>query len=261
EIDGAAIAINEKRFATDLRNVIAADEFGPMADGNVGELLKHVPGVALDYVGGAAMNISLNGVPAGYVPVTVPVDLAAGAEARITRLRHRRKGPPAKLSEGAKLSARVANKAVVIARRGTTALPVPLSPETLIVVPDFKEVRERFTFEGGHLGPEALARRLSPGCTLARSPITTTELGRLPELARRAKSVIFLSFEARRFPGQAAALRLLAKTAASKTVAILIRSSWDLDLCPRTMTVVDAAGYRLVSLEAALSRTLTRRKS
>ena len=71
EMDGAAIAINEKRFAADIRNVIAADEFGPMADGNVGELLKTVPGVAIDYVGGAAMNISLNGVPSGYVPVTM----------------------------------------------------------------------------------------------------------------------------------------------------------------------------------------------
>ena len=71
EMDGAAIAINEKRFASDIRNVIAADEFGPMADGNVGEILKTVPGVALDYVGGAAMNISLNGVPTGYVPVTM----------------------------------------------------------------------------------------------------------------------------------------------------------------------------------------------
>lgn len=71
EMDGAAIAINEKRFAADIRNVIAADEFGPMADGNVGEILKSVPGVAIDYVGGAAMNVSLNGVPSGYVPVTM----------------------------------------------------------------------------------------------------------------------------------------------------------------------------------------------
>jgi TonB-dependent receptor len=71
EMEGAAIAINEKRFAADIRNVIAADEFGPMADGNVGEILKTVPGVALDYVGGAAMNISLNGVPSSYVPVTM----------------------------------------------------------------------------------------------------------------------------------------------------------------------------------------------
>ncbi len=71
EMDGSAIAINEKRFAADIRNVIAADEFGPMADGNVGELLKTVPGVSIDYVGGAAMQISLNGVPPAYVPVTM----------------------------------------------------------------------------------------------------------------------------------------------------------------------------------------------
>jgi len=91
EMDGAAIAINEKRFAADMRNVIAADEFGPMADGNVGELLKTVPGVALDYVGGAAMNISLNGVPSGYVPVTMngfPLasTTATGPNARDTEL-------------------------------------------------------------------------------------------------------------------------------------------------------------------------------
>jgi hypothetical protein len=49
KMDGVAIAINEKRFAADIRDVIAADEFGPMADGNVGELLKHVPGVALTW--------------------------------------------------------------------------------------------------------------------------------------------------------------------------------------------------------------------
>ena len=189
-----------------------------------------------------------------------PEEQLAGAEDRITRLLHRRKGPPAKLSDGAKLSARIAHKAVIVARRGSTALPVPLSPETLVVVPDFKEVRERFTFEGGHRGPEVHLRRLARGCAFARAPIVSSDLGRLPELARRAKRVIFLSFEARRFPGQAAALQLLARTAAAKTAAVLIRSSWDLDLCPRTMTVVDAAGYRLVSLEAALARTLSRRK-
>ncbi len=64
---------------------------------------------------------------------------------------------------------------------------------------------------------------------------------------------MFLCFEARRFAGQAATLKLLAKTAAKKTAAVLIRSSWDLALCPKAMTVVDAAGYRLVSVEAALS--------
>lgn len=189
-----------------------------------------------------------------------PAGQLEAADARITRLLARRKAPAAKLSDGAKLSARIAAKAVLVARRGAARLPVPLGRGTLIVVPDFREVRERFTFEGGPGGPEALVRRLAPGCSFARAPVAAAGLGRLPELVRRAERVVFLCFEARRFPGQAAALRLLAGTAAAKTATVLIRSSWDLDSCPRTMTVVDAAGYRLVSLEAALSRTLSRRK-
>jgi beta-N-acetylhexosaminidase len=189
-----------------------------------------------------------------------PEEQLAAADGRITRLLHRRKAPAAKLSEGAALSAKIAGKAVLVARRGTLRLPVPLSPETLVVLPDFREVKERFTFEGGPGGPEALARRMAPGCAFALAPVAGTDLGRLPELAKRASRIVFLCFEARRFPGQAAALRLLAKTAAAKTAAVLVRSSWDIDLCPKTMTVVDAAGYRLVSLEAALSRVMARRK-
>ncbi|MBI4060001.1 MAG: beta-N-acetylhexosaminidase [Elusimicrobia bacterium] len=189
-----------------------------------------------------------------------PEERLAAADARIARLLRRRRAPAAKLSEGAALSARVASKAVVVARRGAARLPMPLSPETLVVFPDFKEVRERFTFEGGPGGPEALARRLAPACSFARAPIERANLGRLPELARRARNIVFFSFEAKRFPGQAAALRLLAGTAAAKTAAVLIRSSWDLALCPKAMTVVDAAGYRLASLEAALSRVLNRRR-
>jgi beta-N-acetylhexosaminidase len=189
-----------------------------------------------------------------------PEEQLAAADGRITRLLHRRKAPAAKLADGAKLSSAIAKRAVVIARRGSLPLPIPLGKDTLVVVPDFREVSERFTFEGGPGGPEALAKKLAPGCAFARAPITGKELGRLPELARRAKRVIFVCFEARRFPGQAAALRLLAKTAAAKTAAVLIRSSWDIDLCPGTMTVVDSAGYRLVSLEAALSLAVSRRK-
>lgn len=189
-----------------------------------------------------------------------PAGQLAAADARITRLLARRRAPAAKLADGARLSARIARRAVAVARRGTLPLPVPAGEGTLVIVPDFREVRERFTFEGGPASPEALVRRLAPGCAFARAPIAGAGLGRLPALVRRAGRVVFLCFEARRFPGQAAALRLLAKTAAAKTAAVLIRSSWDLDLCPKTMTVVDAAGYRLVSLEAAMSRTLSRRK-
>ena len=61
EMDGAAIAINDQRFAPDMRKVLAADEFGTTADGSVGELLKSVPGVQIAWVGGEAMNVQLAG--------------------------------------------------------------------------------------------------------------------------------------------------------------------------------------------------------
>jgi TonB-dependent receptor len=71
EMEGAAIAINEQRFASNIVNVVAADEFGHIAEGNVGEFLKFLPGMAIDFVGGDARTISMGGVPSGNVPVTV----------------------------------------------------------------------------------------------------------------------------------------------------------------------------------------------
>src|SRR6185295_18655167 len=71
EMEGAAIAINEQRFAANIVNVVAADEFGHVAEGNVGEFLKFLPGISIDYGGGDARTISMGGVPSGNVPVSV----------------------------------------------------------------------------------------------------------------------------------------------------------------------------------------------
>ena len=65
------IAVNEQRFARNITNVVSADEFGTIADGSVGEFMKFLPGISIDYVGGTANTISMDGVPANYVPVTV----------------------------------------------------------------------------------------------------------------------------------------------------------------------------------------------
>lgn len=45
------IAINEERFSTTIKNVVSADAFGDIAQGNVGEFVKFLPGVELDYGG------------------------------------------------------------------------------------------------------------------------------------------------------------------------------------------------------------------
>ena len=49
EMDAAAIAINEQRFASNLRTVVSTDEFGTVAEGHVGEFMKFLPGVTMEY--------------------------------------------------------------------------------------------------------------------------------------------------------------------------------------------------------------------
>ncbi|MFM1746774.1 MAG: hypothetical protein RLZZ188_440 [Verrucomicrobiota bacterium] len=71
EMSGSAIAINEQRHAPNLRSVVATDELGFVPEGNVGEFIKFLPGVSMDNIGGFARNVSINGAPADYVPVTI----------------------------------------------------------------------------------------------------------------------------------------------------------------------------------------------
>ena len=71
ETDSAAIAINEQRFAANIVTVVAADEFGVVPDGNIGEFLKMLPGITMDYRGGDPREISMNGVSSANVPVTI----------------------------------------------------------------------------------------------------------------------------------------------------------------------------------------------
>ena len=86
EMDGAAIAINEQRFARNIVNVVSADEFGTIADGSIGEFMKFLPGITSDYTGGDARRFSIDGVPADNVPISMGgFDLASAAGAGTRR--------------------------------------------------------------------------------------------------------------------------------------------------------------------------------
>jgi iron complex outermembrane receptor protein len=86
EMEGAAIAINEQRFAKNVMNVVSADEFGTIADGSVGEFMKFLPGITSDYTGGDARRFSINGVPAGNVPISMGgFDMASASGAGTAR--------------------------------------------------------------------------------------------------------------------------------------------------------------------------------
>ena len=70
--------------------VVAADEFGTVVDGTPGEVLKFLPGITMDYSAGEARTISMNGVPAANVPITVGgfdlASAASGGTSRVTNL-------------------------------------------------------------------------------------------------------------------------------------------------------------------------------
>jgi iron complex outermembrane receptor protein len=66
ETDGEAIAINEQRFAPNIKTVVAADSLGDVMDGNVGEFLKFLPGITAEYdteSGGSVASVSVRGFP------------------------------------------------------------------------------------------------------------------------------------------------------------------------------------------------------
>lgn len=71
ETNASAIAVNEQRFADSIKNVVAADEFGAVAEGNVGEFLKFLPGVTLDYTDADARSVSVRGLPSESTAVNI----------------------------------------------------------------------------------------------------------------------------------------------------------------------------------------------
>ena len=71
EMEAAAIAINEQRFAKNVKTVVSTDEFGAVAEGNVAEFLRYLPGLTVDLSGGDARFVSIDGAPAANTPVTL----------------------------------------------------------------------------------------------------------------------------------------------------------------------------------------------
>ncbi len=61
ETEGHALATNEQRFSPNLKQVVATDVFGDVQEGNVGEFLKFLPGVLVNYVDAEARDLSLRG--------------------------------------------------------------------------------------------------------------------------------------------------------------------------------------------------------
>lgn len=72
EYDATAIAINEQRFAANRKDVVSTDAFGEINQGNIGEFVKFLPGIALDVKdGNTPSGIMVRGFDPNYTSVTM----------------------------------------------------------------------------------------------------------------------------------------------------------------------------------------------
>ena len=81
EREGNAKAIMEQRRSMNISNSVSADIFGDVTDGNVGEFLKYLPGVDIDYVESQARGPTLGGMESQYVGVSFDGVRTASADA------------------------------------------------------------------------------------------------------------------------------------------------------------------------------------
>lgn len=79
EREGNFKAIQEQKSALEIKNVISSDAFGDVSEGNVGEFLKLMPGVMMDYVDADVRTVSIGGLDPKYA--TIMMDGAPVASA------------------------------------------------------------------------------------------------------------------------------------------------------------------------------------
>ncbi|UIJ46979.1 TonB-dependent receptor [Sphingomonas cannabina] len=68
--DGQASAIMERRAALNAKNVVPADNYGALTMGDVGEFLKNMPGLSLDYTEVDATKARIGGLDPKYTTFT-----------------------------------------------------------------------------------------------------------------------------------------------------------------------------------------------
>ncbi len=80
EKDGNAKALQHQRNSMNLSRSVAADSFGNVTEGNVGEFLKYLPGVELEYVEADTRGPRIGGMSSEYASVTLDGKRIASAD-------------------------------------------------------------------------------------------------------------------------------------------------------------------------------------
>lgn len=81
QVEGQAKAIQNQKRSMTIGDHVSSDEFGDVVEGNVGEFLKHLPGVDLEYVQFDARGPRMRGLDPQYVGVTLDGIKLASADA------------------------------------------------------------------------------------------------------------------------------------------------------------------------------------
>ncbi|MBI3547927.1 MAG: beta-N-acetylhexosaminidase [Elusimicrobia bacterium] len=176
---------------------------------------------------------------------------------------HRRSDSPEGPGNGAELARHIARRSVELIQPGAVGLPLPIGngngrPRVAVLFPDFAEVKDRFTQEGGVGGPlDRLRRNLARWP--ARADVVLTPIQSSPAKAaaaaaraKRADLAVLFCFEAMRFAGQKETLLKVQAAAARKTAVCLIRNPWDRSLLKREVTALDGFGYRDCTIASLL---------
>ncbi|WP_438480625.1 TonB-dependent receptor domain-containing protein [Oleiharenicola lentus] len=79
EMSAQAIAMNERRSAPNIKQVVAYDEYGDRASENIGEFLRYLPGVGIEDSGQQASTVTLRGFPSANTNIQVDGADIAGA--------------------------------------------------------------------------------------------------------------------------------------------------------------------------------------
>jgi len=83
EREGNAKAIMQQKASMNMSRIVASETFGNIAEGNIGEFLKYLPSITMDYVEADARNPRIRGLPAQYTTVTFNGLRIASADAFI----------------------------------------------------------------------------------------------------------------------------------------------------------------------------------
>lgn len=72
QMDNAAeIAVNEQRVAANIKSVVSTEAFGDLAQNNIGEFLKFLPGVEPEYGDNSIGGVRLRGMPAAQTNISI----------------------------------------------------------------------------------------------------------------------------------------------------------------------------------------------